>query len=233
MVTILVVEDDADVRQLTCLVLQQAGYATLEAADGRDALEVLEHKHVDLAVVDLMMPGIDGLQLISLMRGAHMYQPVLVVTALGEKRDMRAGFGSGADDYLVKPVDEDELLMRVGALLRRARIASERRISVGSTTLDSDSYQLISPPGIQELPRLEFELLFKLLSYPNKVFTRRQLLDDVWGPDAQSDERTVDVHVSRLRERLSGNPDIQIVTLRGLGYKAATTAHSTDTEPRP
>jgi two-component system OmpR family response regulator len=223
MVNILVVEDDPNVRRLTCLVLDQNGYSSIAAADGQAALDVLERTHVDLAIVDIMMPGIDGLELTRRLRASGNNLPILIVTAKGEMRDKRAGFSSGADDYLVKPIDEEELIMRVGALLRRARIANEHRLTVGATTLDSDSYQVSDANGTQELPRLEFELLFKLLSYPGMVFTRRQLLNDVWGPSATSDERTVDVHVSHLRDRFSDNPDFQIVTLRGLGYKAVIT----------
>ena len=227
MVNILVVEDDPNVRRLTCMVLEQSGYAALPAPDGQAALDVLEHERVDLAVVDVMMPGIDGLALTRMLRDAGNDLPVLVVTARGTIRDKHAGFGAGADDYLVKPVDEEELVMRVGALLRRARIASEHRLQVGSTVLDSDALTVSAPPGQPApvpLPRLEFQLLFRLLSYPGKVFTRRQLLDEVWGPDSDSDERTVDVHVSRLRDRFGDNPDFRIVTVRGLGYKAVAPA---------
>lgn len=241
MIQILVVEDDPNVRRLTCVVLEQSGYVALPAANGAAALDVLEHERVDLAVVDVMMPGIDGLAFTRMLRDAGNNLPIIVVTAKGTLGDKHAGFDAGADDYLVKPVDEEELVMRVGALLRRARINAERRLAVGGTVLDSDAFTVsegtqagtsAGPDGVedgagpraQELPRLEFNLLFRLLSYPGKVFTRRQLLDDVWGPDADSDERTVDVHVSRLRERFGGNPDFEIVTVRGLGYKAVVLA---------
>lgn len=233
MIQILVVEDDPNVRRLTCVVLEQSGYVALPAASGAAALEVLEHERVDLAVVDVMMPGIDGLAFTRMLRDAGNNLPIIVVTARGTMGDKHAGFDAGADDYLVKPADEEELVMRVGALLRRARINAEHRLQVGATTLDSDALTVREErpaagpaPRVQELPRLEFQLLFRLLSYPGKVFTRRQLLDDVWGPDAESDERTVDVHVSRLRERFGGNPDFEIVTVRGLGYKAV--AHESD-----
>lgn len=245
MIQILVVEDDPHVRRLTCVVLEQSGYAALPAADGATALDVLEHKRVDLAIVDIMMPGIDGLAFTRMLRDAGNNLPVIVVTAKGTLGDKHAGFDAGADDYLVKPVDEEELVMRVGALLRRARINAERRLAVGGTTLDSDALTVSEEPRgaadamsltpgapegsrVQELPRLEFNLLFRLLSYPGKVFTRRQLLDDVWGPDAESDERTVDVHVSRLRERFGRSPDFEIVTVRGLGYKAVVLASKLD-----
>ena len=252
MIQILVVEDDPNVRRLTCVVLEQSGYLPLPAADGAAALDVLEHERVDLAIVDVMMPGIDGLAFTRMLRDAGNNLPVIVVTARGTLGDKHAGFDAGADDYLVKPVDEEELVMRVGALLRRARINAERRLVVGGTVLDSDALTVseraragesgrtdggasdakatraggiaATEPRTQELPRLEFNLLFRLLSYPGKVFTRRQLLDDVWGPDAESDERTVDVHVSRLRERFGGSPDFEIATVRGLGYKAVVLA---------
>ncbi len=236
MIQILVVEDDPNVRRLTCVVLEQSGYAPLPAANGAEALAVLEHERVDLAVVDVMMPGIDGLAFTRMLRRAGNNLPVIVVTAKGTLGDKHAGFDAGADDYLVKPVDEEELVMRVGALLRRARINAEHRLTVGSTVLDSDALTVSEAKrgagtDVQELPRLEFQLLFRLLSYPGKVFTRRQLLDDVWGPDAESDERTIDVHVSRLRERFGDSPDFEIATVRGLGYKAVVLAGEDPARP--
>ena len=219
MVTILVVEDDAELRELFCVALEGNGYATRSAANGQEALDVLDEAKVDLIVCDVMMPVMDGFELTRALRSAGYELPILVITAKGELADKHEGFRAGVDDYVVKPVDINEMLWRVEALLRRARIATEHQLTIGDTVLDSDALTVRDASGEQTLPQKEFKLLFKLLSSPGRVFTRRQLLEDVWGVDAAENSHTLDVHISRLRERYRDNPDFEIVTVRGLGYK--------------
>ena len=222
MFRILVVEDDVNTRKLMQAVLSQNGYEPVPAADGVEALDILDKKHIDLILLDIMMPRMDGYEFTEIIRGNQMLRdiPILMVTARETPADKRKGFLIGTDDYMVKPVDEDEMILRIAALLRRSRIVNEHRLLVGGTLLDYDSFSVSSEGYISELPRKEFLLLYKLLSYPGKIFTRRQLMDEIWGMDAQSDERTVDVHIKRLREKCEIFPDFSIVTVRGLGYKA-------------
>ncbi len=220
MFQILVVEDDKNVRRLMAAVLTRYGYEPTLACDGVEALEILDRKHIDLIVLDVMMPRMDGYEFTNTLRSGGCSIPILMVTARETQNDKKRGFIAGADDYMVKPVDEEEMALRIAALLRRSRIAGERKLTVGSTTLLYDSMAVKTSQGMMELPQKEFLLLFKLLSYPNKIYTRRQLMDEIWDMDSESDERTVDVHVSRLRERFRGNPDFEIMTVRGLGYKA-------------
>ena len=217
---ILVVEDDASTRKLMAAVLTRYGYEPYTAVDGFDALRVLEKSHIDLIVLDVMMPGMDGYALTETLRAAGSDMPILMVTAKESPSDKKHGFLLGTDDYMVKPVDEEEMVLRIAALLRRSRIANERRLTVGRTTLFYDSFTVEGPTGRLELPQKEFLLLFKLLSYPGKIFTRRSLMDEIWDMDSESDERTVDVHISRLRDRFRENEDFTISTIRGLGYKA-------------
>ena len=220
MFNILIVEDDLNQRKLMQRVLEQFGYTVTLACDGVDALEQLEKKHVDLIILDIMMPRMDAYEFTSTLRQSGCNIPILMVSAKQSPVDKRKGFIIGTDDYMTKPVDEEEMVLRVGALLRRSKIVNERKITVGQTTLIYDSLSVVSPDDSQELPQKEFLLLFKLLSYPNKIFTRRQLMDEIWDMESESDERTVDVHVSRLREKFRNSPDFEIVTIRGLGYKA-------------
>ena len=220
MFNILVVEDDANARKLMCAVLYQYGYNPIPVEDGVQGLDMLDQKHIDLIILDIMMPRMDGYEFTSTLRQTDCNIPILMVTAKESPADKRKGFLMGTDDYMTKPVDEEEMILRVGALLRRSRIASERRLSVGNTTLMYDSFSITCGDEPVELPQKEFLVLFKLLSYPNKIFTRRQLMDEIWDMDSDSDERTVDVHISRLRERLRNNHDFDIITVRGLGYKA-------------
>ena len=223
MFRILVAEDDKNTRKLMEAVLTRYGYEVMTAADGIEALEILDHKHVDLIVLDVMMPRMDGYEFTNTLRMAGNNIPILMVTARETQNDKKRGFIIGTDDYMVKPVDEEEMVLRIAALLRRSKIAGERKLTVGDITLLYDSFSVKTPDGIIELPQKEFLLLFKLLSYPNKIFTRRQLMDEIWDMDSESDERTVDVHVSRVRERFRTNTDFEIVTVRGLGYKAVLT----------
>ena len=220
MFNIMIVEDDLNQRKLMQRVLEQFGYNVTLACDGVDALEQLEKKHVDLVILDIMMPRMDGFEFTSTLRQSGCNIPILMVSAKQSPVDKRKGFIIGTDDYMTKPVDEEEMVLRVGALLRRSGIANERKLTVGQTTLIYDSLSVGSPDDTQELPQKEFLLLFKLLSYPNKIFTRRQLMDEIWDMESESDERTVDVHISRLRERFRNNSGFEIITVRGLGYKA-------------
>ena len=221
---ILVVEDNPNARKLMEAVLKQNGYEPLLAADGVEALEVLDNKHVDLIVLDVMMPRMDGYEFTETLRSSGCELPILMVTAKEKPADKRKGFIIGTDDYMVKPVDEEEMILRIAALLRRSRIVNEHRLTVGGTVLDYDALSVKTADGVSALPKKEFLLLFKLLSYSNKIFTRRQLMDEIWDMDTETDERTVDVHINRLRDRFRNNPDFDIVTVRGLGYKAVKRA---------
>jgi DNA-binding response OmpR family regulator len=217
---IMVVEDDLNTRRLMDAVLRQNGYETTLACDGEDALEKMESHHVDLVLLDIMMPRMDGYEFTKILREGDCNIPILMVTAKETMEDKRRGFLTGTDDYMVKPVDEEEMLLRIAALLRRSHIASDRRLTIGGTVLDYDAMTVSSEDVVQHLPQKEFLLIFKLLSYAGKIFTRRQLMDEIWDMDSDSDERTVDVHINRLRDRFKGNSDFEILTVRGLGYKA-------------
>ena len=221
---ILVVEDNANTRKLMETVLLQNGYQPVLACDGVEALEILDKKHIDLIVLDIMMPRMDGYEFTETLRSSGCDLPILMVTAKEKPADKRKGFIIGTDDYMTKPVDEEEMILRIAALLRRSRIVNEHRLTVGHTVLDYDALAVTTPEGTAELPKKEFLLLFKLLSYQNKIFTRRQLMDEIWDMDTDTDERTVDVHINRLRDRFRGNNDFDIVTVRGLGYKAVKRA---------
>lgn len=220
MVNILVVEDDDVLRRVLCTVIEKHGYTAIPAGNGEEALDVLDYEHIDLIVSDIMMPNMDGYELTKELRDADFNQPILLITAKEQFEDKRRGFYAGADDYMVKPIDMDEMMLRIGALLRRAKIASEHKLVYGSTSLDYDSLTVTIGDKSWQLPQKEFYLLFKLLSYPNKIFTRAQLMDEIWGMDSETDERTVDVHINRLRERFKSYDDFELVTVRGLGYKA-------------
>jgi len=220
MFKILVVEDHTDMRELFCTVLDQHGYQAIPAVDGEDALRIIDAEYIDLIVADIMMPNMDGYELVKELRDAGYTFPILMVTAKGQFDDLQKGFHSGADDYMVKPVNVNELILRVEALLRRAKISSEKKIVVGNTTLDYDALTVTLNGEETILPQKEFFLLYKLLSYPNKIFTRQQLMDEIWGMFSESDERTVNTHINRLREKFAGCEDFEIITVRGLGYKA-------------
>lgn len=220
MFNILVVEDDKHTRKLLTTILTNAGYNAISAENGEQALEMLDHNHVDLMIIDVMMPVMDGYTLTQTLREAESQLPMLMLSAKGSVDDKKQGFLVGIDDYMTKPFDFEELLLRIKALLRRSKIVSEHKLVVGNVTLDYRSYKVITPDGEETLPQKEFLLLFKLLSYPEVVFTRLQLMDEIWGMDAESDEHTVNVHINRLRTRFQGTPDFEIVTVRGLGYKA-------------
>lgn len=220
MTTVLVVEDNHRLRRLMASTLAGAGYFVKEAANGQEALDILEEQAVSLIVADLMMPVMDGLTLIESLRGANNPVPVLVITSKETLDDKRRSFQSGADDYMVKPIEMEEMLLRVEALLRRARIAQSHLLVVGETSLDQDSLTTARGRRVIVLPQKEFFLLQTLLAYPGKIFTRQALMDEIWGFDNDSDPRTVDVHIKRLREKYGDNEDFAIETVRGLGYRA-------------
>lgn len=220
---ILVVEDDAKLRSLFCTVLTNSGYLAIPAGSGEQALSLLDSEYVDLIISDIMMPGMDGYALIRHLRDSGYSMPILIITAKERFEDKQKGFQAGTDDYMVKPIDVNEMVLRIGALLKRAKIATERRIICGRTVLDYDALTVFADGQETLLPQKEFYLLYKLLSYPNKIFTRQQLMDEIWGIDSTTDERTVDVHVNRLRDRFRSCEDFHILTVRGLGYKAVRT----------
>ena len=224
MFKILVAEDDASTNRLFCAILRRAGYEPIPAVDGEDALRKLDEYKVDLLLCDVMMPRLDGFALTRMIRDSGSLLPVLMVTARALPEDKRQGFLVGTDDYITKPVDKEEMLLRIKALLRRARIVDERRITVGEVVLDYDSRTVRRGHDVQTLPPKEFELLYKLLAYPDRTFTRLQLLDEIWGLDSESDERTVNVHINRLRNRFYDWPEFEIQTVRGLGYRAVRNA---------
>ena len=220
MFNILVAEDDTNTRKWLAAVLRANGFNPILAEDGQAALDLLDHYPVDLLVADIMMPNLDGLNLTRQLRASGSTLPVLMLTALQMPENKRQGFLVGTDDYMVKPVDDEEMILRIRALLRRARIVSERRLTIGPVILDYDALSVSREGQSQTLPQKEFFLLFKLLSYPDVIFTRLQLMDEIWGMDSETDDRTVNVHINRLRERFGSWPEFEIITVRGLGYKA-------------
>lgn len=217
---ILVVEDDRELREMFCMVLTDHGYTPLQAGSGEEALSVIADHYIDLMISDVMMPNMDGYELARELRSAGYTLPILMITAKGQQTDKREGFLAGTDDYMVKPVDVNEMLWRVSALLRRVQSINERTLRIGDTVLKSDSLMVCSAEGEVLLPQKEFFLLLKLLSSLGRIFTRRQIIDEIWGVDFDSDPHTLEVHISRLRDRFKGNRDFEIVTVRGLGYKA-------------
>lgn len=217
---ILIVEDEENLARLYKSVLEKNNFSTLIAANGKEALDLMERYQVDLLITDVMMPEMDGFELAALLREAGYELPLLMVTAKESFEDKKKGFKLGVDDYIVKPIDVEEMLLRVEALLRRSKIMHDKELIVGATTLDQESYTVTSKTQHVELPQKEFQLLYKLLSYPNKILTRQQLMDEIWGLDTDSDERTIDVHIKRLRGRFAANEDFELATIRGLGYKA-------------
>lgn len=219
MFKILIVEDDLELRRLFAHVLIKNGYSVKEVANGKEALEVLSGDYYDLIISDIMMPVMDGYELVSRLRNTGDTTPVMMITAKDAFDDMRLGFLSGSDDYMVKPVNVNEMVLRVGALLRRAQMINERQQTVGNTLLECDSLTVTSNGESTVLPQKEFMLLYKMASYPGRIFTRQQLMDNVWGYDSDSDTHTIDVHIGRLRDRFRDNPDFKIVTIRGVGYK--------------
>lgn len=219
MFQILIAEDDSELRQLFARVLTKNGYVVTGVSNGKEALDAVYSGYYDMIISDIMMPVMDGYELVSALREDGNNIPVLMITAKGEYDDMRQGFLSGTDDYMVKPVNVNEMVLRVGALLRRAQMISERRQVIGDTVLECDSLTVISNGEKNILPQKEFMLLYKMVSFPGKIFTRQQLMDDIWGYESDTDTHTIDVHIGRLREKYGNNKDFKIVTIRGVGYK--------------
>ena len=220
MFQIIVAEDEEDIRALYAKMLRQNGYEVIEAGNGEEVLVLLGTQHVDLIISDVMMPRMDGFEMVRALREMHTTIPILLITAKDSFLDLQKGFLTGADDYMTKPININEMVLRVQALLRRSQMNAEQRCSIGSTSLDYNSFTVTSNGREQILPQKEFLLLFKLVSNPGKAFTRLQLMDDVWGYASETDPHTVDVHIARLRNRLMDNPDFEIQTIRGLGYRA-------------
>ena len=219
MLKILIAEDDRELRRLFAHVLIKNGYTVKEVGNGQEALTATDNEYFDLIISDIMMPVMDGYELVRALREAGSTTPVLMITAKDAFDDMQKGFLSGTDDYMIKPINVNEMLLRVGALLRRAQMINERKITLGNTVIECDSFSVKDTRESIVLPQKEFMLLYKLASFPGRIFTRQQLMDDVWGYNSDSDTHTVDVHIGRLRDRFKDNKDFKIVTIRGVGYK--------------
>ena len=216
---ILIAEDDRELRELFSHVLTKNGYAVTGVSDGKEALDALDSDYYDVIISDIMMPRMDGYEFVSHLRDMGSTTPVLMITAKDAFDDMRLGFVAGTDDYMVKPINVNEMVLRVGALLRRAQMINERRQIIGETIMECDSLT-VSVDGVSMvLPQKEFMLLYKMASFPGKIFTRQQLMDEIWGYETDSDTHTVDVHIGRLRDRFRDSRDFKIVTIRGVGYK--------------
>jgi len=217
---ILVVDDDKNTRRLFRAVLENAGYTVSAASDGAEALDLMDSEHIDLVVLDIMMPNMDGYEFTKSLREVENNLPILMVSAKQLPEDKKKGFLVGTDDYMTKPIDEEEMLLRIKALLRRAKIVNDRKIEIGDVILDYDALTVTGHGETQELPQKEFMLLYKLLSYPGKIFTRIQLMDEIWGAESDTGWETVTVHIGRLRKRFEGWQEFSIESVRGLGYKA-------------
>lgn len=217
---ILVVDDDKNIRILMKEILEEENYTVSTAADGNAALEVMDKEHIDLVILDIMMPNMDGYEFTKVLRECQNNLPILMVSAKQLPADRKKGYRLGIDDYMSKPVDEEEMLLRIKNLLRRAKIVSERRLQIGTVILDYDALTVTKDGAVEELPQKEFMLLFKLLSEPGRIFTRIQLMDEIWGAESDTGWETVTVHIARLRKRFEGWPEFTIQSVRGLGYKA-------------
>ncbi len=219
MFSILVVEDDENLNKMMSIKLRQEQYNVFSAYDGEEALDIMDREHIDLIISDIMMPNMDGYELTKELRKANFTLPILMVTAKSQMEDMEKCFVAGTDDYMIKPINLKEMILRVKALLRRSQLANEKKLKFRNTFLDYEALVVYTNGGQMDLPPKEFYLLFKLLSNPNKIFTRLELLDEIWGVETGSDERNVDAHIKKLRKKFENNPDFNIVTIRGLGYK--------------
>lgn len=220
MFSALVVEDDQKLNSLYCSFLNKQGFSTVSAHNVSEAMQAFETNTVDIVLCDIMMPGVDGVMLVDSIRKLKPELPIMMLTALGDFKSKQRAFSAGSDDYMVKPVDLNELALRMSALLRRSHSISKRKIVIGDAVLDSDSFTVVEGTNSVALPPKEFLVLFKLCSSPERIFTRRDIMDDIWGIQAESGERTVDVHIKRLRERFENSRSFRIDTVRGIGYKA-------------
>ena len=219
MFKILIAEDDKELRQLFSHILTKHGYYVKGVSNGQEALDAFDKDYYDLIISDIMMPVMDGYELVRLLRSSGNTTPVMMITAKDAFDDMQRGFVSGTDDYMIKPININEMVLRVGALLRRAQMINDRKLIVGKTMLELDSLSVYTESENFILPQKEFMLLYKMASYPGKIFTRHQLMDEIWGYDNESDTHTVDVHIARLRDKFKNSADFKIVTMRGVGYK--------------
>jgi len=224
MFSILVVEDNEVLNEMISTKLKLESYDVHSVFDGEEALNTLEHEHIDLIISDIMMPGIDGYELTKSLRDINSTIPILMISAKNQIEDMERGFMAGTDDYMIKPINMQEMTFRVKALLRRSQIANERKLKIGSTILDYDSLTIKTESNIYDMPPKEFYLIFKLLSSPNKIFTRMELMDEIWGMDIDIDDRTIDSHIKKLRRKFEDCSDFEIITVRGLGYKSKINA---------
>ncbi len=220
MFRILVVEDDRSLNKMICSKLSREEYMTFSAYDGEEAITIMDTEHIDLIVTDIMMPKMDGYELIKLLRSTSYFLPVLIITAKDQIEDMEKAFSAGTDDYMIKPINLKEMVLRVKALLRRAQLENEKKITIGNTELNYETLTMNIRGVSYELPPKEFYLLFKLLNNPGKIFTRTELLEEIWGVDSDSDERNVDAHIKKIRKKIENDSDFDIETVRGLGYKA-------------
>ena len=220
MFNILVVEDDKNLRKLITTYLKKNNYTPFEANDGEEALEILDKYYINLIISDVMMPNMDGFELIKELRMSEYKLPIILITAKDSIADKKEGFLSGADDYMVKPINLEELLLRIKVLLRRAESANERKITIGYFVLDYDKMSATKKDKVYSLAQKEFLLLYKLLSTPNTIFTRQELIEEIWGLDSESDYRTVDVHIKRIRDKMKDINEFEIISIRGIGYKS-------------
>lgn len=215
---IMVVDDEMHIRELVRFYLDKAGFDTIEAANAEEALDIVENQYIDLAIVDIMMPGMDGFELVEQMRQYREF-PVIMLTAKSQSKDKLRGFSLGIDDYVTKPFDPDELMARVKTILKRYSINSSNVVKIGDVIFDGDKYEVRYQDQIIHLPLKQFELAFELAKNSNQIFTREQLIEKIWGMDYDGFDRTVDVHIKRIRENLGHLPGFKVVTVRGLGYK--------------
>ena len=220
MFNLLVVDDEKNTRLYMEAVLKKNNYNVFTACDGKEALDILDREHIDLVLLDIMMPNMDGYEFTEMLRSVNDTMPILMISAKQLPDDRRRGFLAGTDDYMTKPVDEQEMLLRIKALLRRARIVNEKKITVGDAVLDYESLTVSRKDETVFLPQKEFQLLYMLLSYPGKIFTRIQLMDEIWGPECETGWETVTVHIARLRKRFENWDEFSIESVRGLGYRA-------------
>ena len=219
MMKLLIVEDDQQLQQMFIRILSKHGYSAVGVSNGQLALDALDKDYFDLIITDIMMPEMDGFELVQQLRDVGNKIPILMITAKDAFDEMSLGFRYGVDDYMVKPININEMVLRVKALLRRAQMITAHKQTLGGTVLEHDSFSLTANGETMVLPQKEFLLLYKMAAYPGTIFTRQQLMDEIWGYETDSDCHTVDVHISRLRDRLRNNRDIKIVTIRGVGYK--------------